>query len=140
MMSRQREIDQRQADALIELVACLRLDWDKRGIRAALSDAAPKAGGSYARLVVAAVRAAERASNVTPAVIAMEGPHWQTGIDVEPERPRFCERCNRTHRGDCPPPEPPRYGARYPDRHADHIAALRAARKPMRTYEPEETA
>lgn len=101
-MMKPHEITSRQADAIVELIASLRPDWDKRGITAALR-AATTGGLSRcpSRLAVAAVFAATNASNVTPAVIGMRGKHWDA---VDPNRAT----------------EPPSHGGRCPDCHAYH--------------------
>jgi hypothetical protein len=65
-----------QADAIAVLVHQLRPDWDIRGVMAALADCQDR---DAATVAIAAVRAATTASNRTPAVIAMEGPHWGDG-------------------------------------------------------------
>lgn len=68
-----------QARALAQFVATLRpreLRWDVPGVRAALSQARHR--GSIDELAVAAIRAAMVLENRTPAVIALDGPHWHT--------------------------------------------------------------
>jgi hypothetical protein len=86
-------ISHNQATKLAALVASLRPDWHTAGIVDAIAkarDIAPAAD-----LACAAIRAAADQSNRTPAVIAMEGPHWR-GADATPrfERPPAGERCS----------------------------------------------
>ena len=92
-----------QAHALAALVRTLRPDWDERGIVKALSDA--REMGSPVDVCIAALKAADCATNRTPAVIAMKGAHWSTpapsqpqqswqvtyGLPPSPDEPR-CER------------------------------------------------
>lgn len=66
-----------QARALSHLVTLLRPGWDVSGIRAALSKARHHADAS--ELAIAAIRACQDPANRTPAVIALDGPHWRTG-------------------------------------------------------------
>jgi hypothetical protein len=62
-----------QARALAQLVAALRPGWDVAGIRAALSNARHRAPAHD--LAIAAIRCTQTDAR-TPAVIAMDGPHW----------------------------------------------------------------
>jgi hypothetical protein len=73
----------RQAKALAALVHELRGDWDTPGILDALGRARDIAPGPD--LAIAAIKAAGSAHNRTPAVIALEGPHWR-GSDTPPRR------------------------------------------------------
>jgi len=69
-----------QARALAYLVSLLRAGrngWDQAGVRAAIHKARMNADAHD--LCVAAIRAAQNPTNRTPAVIAMDGPHWRTG-------------------------------------------------------------
>jgi len=63
------------ADAIAVLVHYLRPDWDVRGIMAALASVQDRDPFLVAH---AAVNAANATSNRTPAIIAMDGPHWTT--------------------------------------------------------------
>lgn len=136
-MMMQIEITHEQAKALATLLNALRPDWDLRGILSAIYEARGK-GGNF-DLVVAAVRCASQPSNRTPAVIGLEGPHWQTAPmpaarakSGAPLPPELCPRCKFPHRpGDecdvvrdeLDPESPAFHQAR-----ADARAALAAAR------------
>lgn len=65
-----------QARALAQLVALMSGDkrWDIAGVRAAISKARHRAPA--AELAIAAIRCATSTDARTPAVIAMDGPHW----------------------------------------------------------------
>ena len=81
------QITQPQARHLAAFLAAIRPDWNRHGIESALADA--RQLGTPARLAVAAIEASQDMSNRTPAVIALDGPHWHT-----PSRlpgPRFPE-------------------------------------------------
>jgi hypothetical protein len=69
------QLDRTTAEHLAAVVAALRDDWDERGIVAALAKARDR--GDVWQVSMAAIRAAADPSNRTPAVIAMDGPHWQ---------------------------------------------------------------
>lgn len=90
-----------QADATATLVATLRPDWDHAGVMAALAIA--KARGPAHEVATAAIRAAAVPSNRTPAVIALEGPHWNRPTapsaagTVGPWDQRACARCSWFH-------------------------------------------
>lgn len=75
------EITGDQARALAALVATLRPDWDAPGVLAALRTARTK--GTADQLAHAAINAATNTANRTPAVIALDGPHWSTVRPVE---------------------------------------------------------
>lgn len=78
-----------QARALATLVATLRPDWGIPGVRAALHQARHRAPAH--ELAIAAIRCT-RGDARTPAVIAMDGPHW-VGLPVaetRETRPRKC--------------------------------------------------
>lgn len=127
------EITTRQADAIVELIASIRPDWDKRGITAALKSAC-EISRSPSRLAVAGVFAATNGANLTPAVIAMRGPHWDA---LDPSRsadaPTHGGRCDECHgfHADNAPCDP------RPVDHAPHIARLRGELRPTKRYEPE---
>lgn len=93
-----------QADHLAALVHRTRLDWDTPGIKAALWKVRDR---PLALVAYAAVRAAQTASNKTPAVIALDGPHWRAPTAAElptPIPPRKCPTCGwfaRTPEGAC---------------------------------------
>lgn len=78
-----------QARALAHLVATLRPGWDVAGIRSALSSARHR--GSAHELAIAAIRCTQGDAR-TPAVIAMDGPHWHTPGAVTKDEHRFA-RC-----------------------------------------------
>ena len=61
--------------ALAAVVAAIRGDWQPPGILAHLTTAAAK--HPYPDVALAAVRAATDRGNRTPAVIPMDGRHWQ---------------------------------------------------------------
>jgi len=90
-----------QAEKTAELVHTIRPDWDVRGIYAALAKAAERADAG--RLAIAALHAAMEPTNRTPAVIAMDGLHWQKAEGVAPAPKRTIEppRTNDTS-PDCP--------------------------------------
>ena len=69
------QLTQSQATSLAGFINTIRPSWDPRGIVTALKDA--RARGTAAEVAVAAIRAAAEPTNRTPAVIALEGPHWQ---------------------------------------------------------------
>lgn len=68
-------ITREQARALAELVHLLRPEWDAQGILAAVAKAREKA--SVDVVCIAAIRAAATPTNRTPAVIPLDGEHWQ---------------------------------------------------------------
>ena len=95
-------ITREQAHALAALVRTIRPDWDERGTVKALSDA--REMGTPVEVCIAALRAADCATNRTPAVIAMKGSHWSAptaqpqqpwqttyGLPPTPDEPR-CEK------------------------------------------------
>ena len=88
------ELTHKQATTLAAFLAELRTDWDKAGIVSALGKARTIAPA--ADLAVAAIRAASTASNRTPSVIGMEGPHWrstETKPRHETPRQETCGTC-----------------------------------------------
>lgn len=95
-------ITRQQADALTALLATLRPDWDKPGIWAAVSKA--KDVAPTRDLCVAAIKASGLATNRTPSIIGLEGPHWR-GSDHAPKLPEIppeekCSICSR-RKGSC---------------------------------------
>lgn len=82
-----------QARTLAAFVGSLRPDWGRPGIEAALEKARPVAAAGD--VAVAAIRAAQSPGNTTPAVIALDGPHWatSTGMAYFPPAPSH-ERCS----------------------------------------------
>jgi hypothetical protein len=85
-------ITQDQAQALAALIHALRTGWEVPGIVKALSDARDR-DDAWA-LTDAALHAARTATNRTPAVIAMDGPHWTAGKPKIGEAyPIHFERC-----------------------------------------------
>lgn len=90
--------------------------WDPQGIYAALSRCTDR--GDIVEVTAAALRCALNPKIETPAVIAMDGPHWQTPATVHELRPR---RANDPIRPDerCPVD-----GHEHPL--ASHCAACRA--------------
>lgn len=101
MTAQQIRITHDQAKRLAELIHWLRGDWDVKGILAALYDAAGK-GGNF-DLAQAAIRAASDPGNRTPAVIALEGPHWRLDQvmpnqkSTGPPPVRVCHTCWEAH-------------------------------------------
>lgn len=86
--------------AVAFLVNRLRPDWDTPGIIAALTGA-PR--HDLAALALAAVHAAaNRPDQRTPAVIALDGPHWRIQPDPdpqpEPDHGPVCHICRRPAR------------------------------------------
>jgi hypothetical protein len=82
-----------QAKEIARSVHAIRRDWDRPGIEDALARA--RFLGDPASVAIAAHRAAAVAGNRTPAVIALDGPHWR---DAE-KPPHFAaptpaERCS----------------------------------------------
>lgn len=114
-------ITTRQANAITELVASLRPDWDVRGIMAALRDAA-ELTTDPTRLAVAATLAAGDPSNRTPKVIGMRGKHWDAPTrSADPPVTNRCTKCRDWHQPAAPCSDPP---SRH---HGDHVAAMRTA-------------
>lgn len=98
-MSKQ-QMTHTQAVALAKFVHTLRGDWDVPGIEHALGVARTRAGAGD--LAVAAITAAASHSNRTPAVIALDGPHWRKlpGGGPRPEAvgpERTCSICTQTY-------------------------------------------
>lgn len=94
-----------QAEATATLIATLRPDWDHRGILAAIQTAAPR--HTAPQIAIAAIHAATNPTNRTPAVIPLNGPHWNTGPTTGPaDGPhdrRPCVICRAPHEpGPCP--------------------------------------
>lgn len=71
-----------QAQKTAELVHMIRPDWDVRGIYSALGKAAERTDAG--RLILVAVHAAMEPTNRTPAVIPLDGLHWQKAEGVAP--------------------------------------------------------
>lgn len=98
------EISRSQAEHLAALVHATRPDWDAPGILAALSKLRTR---PLAVVAYAAIRAAETPTNRTPAVIALDGPHWRAPTPAQlptPIPPTKCPRCGcfaRTPEGAC---------------------------------------
>lgn len=112
-------ITNRQANAIAELVASLRPDWDIQGIMSALR-AAAQLTADPARLAVAAALVASDPANRTPKVIGMRGKHWDTPTRStdQPVTAR-CPKCRDWHT-----PAAPCAGS--PSHHTEsHIAAMR---------------
>lgn len=64
-----------QAKEIARSIHAIRSDWDKPGIEDALARA--RFLGDPATVAIAAHRAAATHGNRTPAVIALDGPHWR---------------------------------------------------------------
>lgn len=84
------ELNHEQAKHLAALVAALRPGWDVPGVRKALWDARTK--GTPDQVAHAAITAAMDPTNRTPAVIALDGPHWATVRPVETRGANY-DRC-----------------------------------------------
>jgi hypothetical protein len=67
-------LDHGQACELASLIAALRPGWDEQGIVKQLGLARTR--GTAWELAHAALHAAEDPGNLTPAIIALSGPHW----------------------------------------------------------------
>lgn len=67
-------LQKHQALYLAAFIHSIRRDWDEAGIFKALGDALNM--GTSSDLAIAAVAAARNEKNRTPAVIALQGPHW----------------------------------------------------------------
>lgn len=106
MMS-QIEITYQQGQKLAELLHELRSDWDIKGCINFIREArGARPGTCNFDLVVAAIRAAQNPEARTPAVIALEGPHWHNAVPARPgAKPAngglrnngICERCRYPH-------------------------------------------
>jgi len=124
-----------QARALAQLIATLRPGWDVAGIRVVLHQARHRA--SAHDLAIAAIRCTLGDAR-TPAVIAMDGPHWRTpGASTARDDHRFA-RCAEPGHGSFPawncsacraeslevekmPPEPDPDAAQVASRGADRV-------------------
>lgn len=120
----------KQGQALARFLHELRTDWDVLGIEAALQKARER--GQAHEVAQAAIRAAAVASNRTPAVIPMEGPHWQpvaasTSTTYRPERLRPHERCSTCQKSKARCEGDPRYGGDDHRFQPDEPAAERPA-------------
>lgn len=103
----------KQGQALARFLHELRNDWDVLGIESALQKARDR--GQAHEVAQAAIRAAALASNRTPAVIPMEGPHWQAShsgaaATSRPERLEPHERCSTCQKSQARCEGDPRYG------------------------------
>ncbi|MCD4535667.1 hypothetical protein LRP67_16360 [Nocardioides sp. cx-169] len=91
------QITHKQAIALARFIAELRPDWDAPGVEAALGRARTLAPAHD--VAIAAIKAASIQHNQTPAIIALEGPHWRgsehTPRHEEPERHERCSVCQK---------------------------------------------
>jgi hypothetical protein len=113
-------------DALVELGRSIRRDWHVAGLRTAIRDAlARDQQPSLAELAYAIVRCAENPAISSPAVIALNGPHWRMQTrESEAPKAAFCRDCRDTHMpGTCTGTGPPV----SLDKHAERMAQLRAA-------------
>lgn len=85
-------------DALVDLVASLRGDWDKPGIRAAIIRASQRDQVvTHGQFAAACVNAALNREFRTPQPIAFNGEHWAptktVGVTSDPGP--ICDVCNR---------------------------------------------
>lgn len=101
------EMDRHEGAELAKFIHQLRKrtggpDWHRAGIESALAEARRRAPAPD--LAIAAIKAARVPTNRTPAIIGMDGPHWQgatnkpTPTHVEP-----VDRCSvcSLHRDQC---------------------------------------
>lgn len=101
-------------DLLVDLTRTIRPAWDRPGVQAAVkASLARELQPTLAELAYALIRCAENPSISTPAVIALDGPHWKKTQHVEPLEPiraRKCQRCSDFHQPDvdCEPVVPKR--------------------------------
>ncbi|MEN8672586.1 hypothetical protein, partial [Nocardioides sp.] len=103
----------KQGQALARFIHELRTDWDVLGIESALQKARDR--GQAHEVAQAAIRAAALASNRTPAVIPMDGAHWQaaaasSSTTYRPQRLQPHERCSTCQKPRARCEGDPRYG------------------------------
>lgn len=106
-MMTQIEITYQQGQKLAELLHELRSDWDVKGCVNFIREArTSRPGTSNFDLTVAAIRAAQNPEARTPAIIALDGPHWHNAVPARPgaktpktgtRNPGICERCRYPH-------------------------------------------
>lgn len=87
-------------DALVDLARSIRPRWDVPGLRKAVRDAlAREDQPTIAELAYAVLRVAENFAVETPAVIAMDGPHWRAAASEPREGAKGirCDRCGTSH-------------------------------------------
>ena len=118
-------------DALVALTRAVRPSWETPGIQAAIRNAlARDVQPTIAELAYALIRCAENPTINTPAVVAMDGPHWgkSTRDPQEPERTTRCKKCAEFHKpsAKC---NPDSWMHRTPEKSAffAHIEAARVA-------------
>lgn len=130
------EIQPNHVDPIARLLLTIRPDWSLHYTTEAVRKMCA-INPDLERILIAAVRCATSPKVAKPDVLAMNGDHWKTPAP-DPPGDRRLFRCPRCHRIDHGPGEnchpPPVTGD---DRHA-RIAAVRAAVKPTRTYQPSE--
>lgn len=79
-------------DAIVALAQSIRPKWETPGLRQAIRDSLARDDQpTLAELAYAVLRVAENFAVVSPAVIAMDGPHWRLSRR-ESEPPKFM-RC-----------------------------------------------
>lgn len=85
-------------DRLAMLVSEIRPDWQTGGVRSALLKVADR---PLREVALAALAATSRTDQHSPAVIALDGPHWRLpGIEtrppvVRPDPSELCDVCDR---------------------------------------------
>jgi hypothetical protein len=86
-------------DCIVELARTIRPQWDVPGLRQAIRDALNREEQpTLAELAYAVLRVAENFSVVSPAVIALDGPHWQRPkTELERAKGVVCPRCRVTY-------------------------------------------
>jgi len=122
-------------DNLVQLALSLRPGWQAPGVRAAIRDALNRPETVHvADLTYALTRIACDPTVATPAVLAMDGPHWRKSSQpADMYRSAKCGTCGGRH---TPGAEHnPRDRERPSDeRRAEMVAACRAGIQPMKTY------
>ena len=85
MHAEDRDLDQHERDlrAIAHLVARVRPEWHQPGVMAVLRDCPDDKLADTA--IAAIICARDRADQVTPAVIALDGSHWRIGASGSAE-------------------------------------------------------
>jgi hypothetical protein len=111
-------------DALVRLIQSVRQGWDTPGLRAAIREALQREDQpTLAEISYAALRVAENFAVTSPAVIAMDGPHWRHPLrDREPAKSAQCPKCR-----DFYPPHETHRCVKPAAKREEHADALRTA-------------
>jgi hypothetical protein len=86
-------------DCIVSLARSIRPQWDVPGLRKAIRDSLARDDQpTLSEIAYAVCRVAENFSVTSPAVIAMDGPHWRAKAtpDLERAKGRVCPRCRTT--------------------------------------------